>query len=82
MQVEGGDDMEEFSCKTKIISGAGSVKWLKTLGARRLLVVSDPYFAENGTARKLADLSGAEKTEIFSKIKPDPTVNFALSCLT
>ena len=66
--------MEEFSCKTKIISGAGSVKWLKTLGARRLLVVSDPYFAENGTARKIADLSGAEKTEIFSKIKPDPTV--------
>ena len=66
--------MEEFSCKTKIISGAGSVKWLKTLGAGRLLVVSDPYFAENGTAGKIADLSGAEKTEIFSKIKPDPTV--------
>ena len=66
--------MEEFSCKTKIISGKGSVNWLKTLGAGRLLLVSDPYFAENGTAQKIMDLSGAEKTEIFSKVKPDPTV--------
>ena len=59
--------MEEFSCKTKIISGKGSVNWLKTLGAGRLLLVSDPYFGENGTAQKIMDLSGAEKTEIFCK---------------
>ena len=42
-----------FCCKTKILSGAGSVKYLQQLGAQRLLLVSDPYFSQNGTADEL-----------------------------
>ena len=34
--------MEQFTCKTKIISGPGSVVRLKELGCRRLLMVADP----------------------------------------
>ena len=67
--------MEKFSCKTKIVSGAGSVAYLKELGSRRLLVVADPYFAQNGTAQHLAEVSGAAQTHIFADIQPDPGVD-------
>ena len=69
--------MEQFSCKTQILSGPGSVSALKNMGIKRLLLVADPYFAQNGTAARLATLSGAEKTEIFHKVIPDPTVELA-----
>ena len=69
--------MERFSCKTQILSGPGSVSELQNMGIQRLLLVSDPYFAENGTADRLACLTGAEKTEIFHKVTPDPTVELA-----
>ena len=69
--------MEEFSCKTKIVSGAGSVSYLQKLKCQRLFLVTDPYFMEKGTARELAVLSGAEKWEIFDKVAPDPSVELA-----
>ncbi len=69
--------MERFSCKTQILSGPGAVSELKNFGIRRLLLVSDKYFFENGTAQRLAALTGAEKTEIFHKVMPDPPVELA-----
>ena len=65
--------MTKFFCKTKILSGAGAVTGLKELGSKKLLLVSDPYFAQNGTAGRIANLSGAQ-TEIFDKVTPDPSV--------
>lgn len=69
--------MERFSCKTKIISGLGATACLKELGSRCLLMVTDPFFMKNGTARSLAEQSGAEKWEIFHEVQPDPTVELA-----
>jgi len=69
--------VKRYEAKTKIISGAGSLSVLKELGAKRLLVVTDPYFYENGTAARVAALTGAEKTEIFHQVAPDPTVTLA-----
>ena len=69
--------MVHFCCKTKIISGAGSVQYLKQLQSRRLLLVSDPYFSKNGTANQLAALAGADHVEIFDKVSPDPSVELA-----
>ena len=69
--------MENFSCKTEIFTGPGSLAILGEMGIHRLLLVADPYFVENGTAKRLEELSGAEKTEIFHKVKPDPTVGLA-----
>ena len=69
--------MREFSCKTRIVTGKGSLSHLKQLGIRRLFLVTDPYFYENGTAQKLAALSGAESWEIFHKVTPDPSVTLA-----
>lgn len=69
--------MEEFSCKTKIISGAGAVSALGNMGAKRLFLVSDPFFTGNGTAKRVADAAKCPQVEIFDKIQPDPTVELA-----
>ena len=69
--------MERFLCKTKIISGAGAVAALGELGSKRLLMVADPYFSASGKAAQIAAFAGAEATELFDRVKPDPTVELA-----
>ena len=69
--------MEEFSCKTKIISGTGVVSALKDLGAKRLFLVTDPYFMKNGQARQVAQCTGCAEVEYFDKVVPDPGVELA-----
>lgn len=69
--------MERFSCKTKIISGAGSVSTLSELGAKRLFLVTDPYFMKNGTARRVAEAAKTQEYEIFDQVVPDPSVGLA-----
>lgn len=66
--------MKEFYSGTRIITGSGAVMELKKLGIRRLLLVTDPYFAENGVAKKVADSAHAQQVEIFSRVQPDPSV--------
>ncbi len=69
--------MTEFVCGTRIVMGSGAVQALKEWNARRLLVVADPYFAKNGTAKRIAELSGCPEWEIFDEVKPDPTAELA-----
>ncbi len=69
--------MDEFDCKVKVVSGAGAVQRLADFGARRLFLVSDPFFYKNGTAQRVAEASGAEHVEIFHEVQPDPTVELA-----
>ncbi len=69
--------MERFSCKTTVISGAGAVSALAELGAKRLFLVTDPFFAKNGTAQRLAEAAKARQVEIFDGVQPDPTVALA-----
>ena len=69
--------MEEFSCKTRIISGSGTIGMLGKLEARRLFLVTDPYFMKNGVAQRVIEASGCGQSEIFDSIKPDPTVELA-----
>ena len=68
--------MEEFSCKTRIIAGAGAVSALEGWKGKRLFLVTDPFFAKNGTARRLAELVGGP-VEIFDGVQPDPSVALA-----
>ena len=69
--------MKSFEASTRIIAGEGALRALKDFGAKRVMVVSDPYFYENGTAARLGELAGAEETRIFSKVRPDPSVELA-----
>ena len=69
--------MEEFSCKTKILAGAGAISALAELGKKRLFLVSDPYFTQTGWADKVVKSSGCPEVEIFDGVVPDPTVELA-----
>ncbi len=69
--------MEIFHSGTKIISGVGAVSYLKELGIKRLLVVTDPFFMKNGTAQRIGAAAGAEQVKIFDNIQPDPSVTLA-----
>ena len=69
--------MKVFSSGTKIVSGAGAVSFLGSMGAKRVFLVSDPFFFENGTAAKVAAQAKADKVEIFHKVAPDPSVELA-----
>ena len=69
--------MEKFLFSTRIYAGAGAISVLKEFGAKRLFLVTDPFFMKNGTARKVAALSEAEQVEFFDRVQPDPTVALA-----
>lgn len=70
-------EMERFSCKTKIIAGAGAISALEEFGAKRVFVVTDPFFMKNGTALRVAEAARAEAVEIFDGVQPDPSVELA-----
>ena len=58
-----------------MVSGPGAVGALAELEARRLFLVTDPFFYENGKAKEVADRAGASAVEIFHQVAPDPTVD-------
>ena len=69
--------MEQFFCKTKIISGQDALQILPTLHIKRLFIVADPFFYENGIVNHIAHLSNAQEVAVFHKITPDPSVALA-----
>ena len=69
--------MEEFSCKTRVISGSGTIRMLGKLEKKRVFLVADPFFVKNGTANRVAEAAGCRDVEIFGKVQPDPTVELA-----
>lgn len=69
--------MEEFSLPMRIVAGAGAVSVLAEYGAKRLFLVTDPFFMKNGTAQRIAALTKAESVEYFDGVQPDPTVALA-----
>ena len=66
-----------FDMGTKIVSGDGALEALREFGAKRVLVVCDPFFQENGQGALVAKATGAEQTELFARVAPDPTVTLA-----
>lgn len=66
--------MERFCCTTQVVAGDGALAALRDMGIGRLLVVTDPYFMKNGTAERIAGLSGAPQVAYFDEVTPDPSV--------
>ena len=69
--------MEEFSCRTKVVSGSGTIRMLGKLEKKRLFLVSDPFFVKNGVAEQVAQASGCREVEVFDQVRPDPSVELA-----
>lgn len=64
--------MQTFSMPTALCFGTDALNRLETLDAKRILLVTDPFFERNGTAARLATHCRNAKTEIFSGVQPDP----------
>ena len=69
--------MEEFSCRTRVVSGRGAIRALEKLEKKRLFLISDLFFVKNGVAKKVAEASGCTVVEIFDRVQPDPDVELA-----
>lgn len=69
--------MEGFFCGTAIHCGPGALSALPQLVGKRLLVVTDPYFYENGVAKALAEGTKPEQCTYFHEITPDPSAQLA-----
>ena len=74
---EGGNAVTFFRCATKICSVTTALEVLRTYTAQRILVVTDPYFAESGKAREIGDLVPGAQVTIFDRVVPDPTAALA-----
>ena len=66
--------MVTFSCLTRVVVGDAR-RVLAELGAKKLLVVADPFFKE-GLAPGLGQASGAQ-VEYFYEVEPDPGAELA-----
>ena len=66
--------MQEFVLSTRLCFGERALDALKGLGAARVLLVTDRFFAQNGTAERVCALCGCE-TQIFAKVQPDPPLS-------
>ncbi len=63
--------MEQFQLKTRVCFGQDALQVLEEVAGKRVFLVTDPYFAENGTADRVARLCKGP-VEIFSRVIPDP----------
>ena len=69
--------MEEFSCKTRVVSGSGTIRMLGKLEKKKLFLVADPFFVKNGVAKQVAEASGCREVAVFDRVEPDPSVELA-----
>ena len=67
----------EFALGTRVVSGENGLETLKSFHARKVLVVCDPFFYENGQAARVAAFACGEQTEFFYEVTPDPSVELA-----
>ncbi len=68
------DALNGFSCHTRVFSGGGALAYLGTLPYGRVLVVTDRFFAENGTAAAVGGRVPGAEVRVFGDVRPDPDV--------
>ncbi len=66
--------MGTISLTTKIYFGKGAVARLRDLDAKRVFLVTDAFFAQNGIAKEILHAVGGEG-KIFDGVLPDPSVS-------
>ena len=69
--------MTEFTCPTRICAGPDALSILKTLQAERVLVITDRFFSQNGTADRIGAMVPGAEVKIFDRVTPDPEASLA-----
>lgn len=70
--------MKSFNVKTSIFFGEGSLNRLKTLGNKKIFIVTDPFMVKSGTINKITENLTSSKITIFSDIVPDPPIELVV----
>ena len=70
--------MEQFSCKTRVVSGSGALDILGQQPCRRLLVVSAPGACQEEQLRSVTGAAGNPKTEFLDIRIGEPTMKQAV----
>ena len=74
--------MQRFKLKTDIIFGQNALEALKTVKGKNVVVFTDKFLTENGTAHRIkALLTSCENVSIYSDVIPDPPVETVASGL-
>lgn len=66
--------MQQFQCTTRILSGRNALEALGNIGSHRVMLVTDRFFRENGTAERIAGMLRDCECSYFSDVLPDPEV--------
>ncbi len=78
--------MWQYRQPVSVIFGAGTLDRLSesidTISGSNGLLITSRSFLKNGTAQKLADLSGDRITDVFSEVSPNPDVSECDACTT
>lgn len=69
--------LTEFVCTTRICAGENALSYLSSLQAERVLVITDRFFSQNGTAARIGGMIPGAKVEVFDRVTPDPTAETA-----
>lgn len=64
--------MQKFVLSTRICSGEGALDELATRSDRKVLLVTDRFFVENGTAAIIAAKCKNAEVKFFDEVQPDP----------
>ena len=67
--------MWEFSFSTRIFFGEGALERLARVKNKRVMMVTDHYMAQSGTAERVASHLTDCQLTIFSGVTPDPSIH-------
>ena len=68
--------MKNFSFRTQVFFGEGSLKRLSQLDCHKAFIVTDPFMVKSGVINKITDeiSNGNVEYIVFSDIIPDPSI--------
>ena len=74
--------MQRFKLKTDIIFGQNALEALKTITGKNVVVFTDRFLTDNGTADRIKNLlTSCENVSVYSDVIPDPPVETVASGL-
>ena len=67
--------MHTFVCSTRLYFGENALQALESLGAKRVFLVTDPFFTKNGTVEQIVSHLPDAQVQIFEQIRGEPTLS-------
>ena len=69
--------MQTFYCPVRLYMGPDALQALTRETAKRVMIVTDRYFSQNGLAQKIGAMIPGAEVQIFDKVVPDPPASLA-----